>query len=751
MAKKNAVPDSMRIKLNIVLVLLTIVGFGILVGRLYVLQIRDGDKYRTLALKQQLQPTQIAAQRGTIYDRTKKTLAASATVWTVTLSPAEVEDDKQLESIADFLSETLDVDRDEIITRGQKKQSYYEVIKQKVEQDVADKITEYCKVNEINCINLEQSSRRYYPYGSLASTVLGFTGSEGKGAYGIESYYEKLLAGTDGMIVSVKNAKAGDMPDSEEQRYEAVDGSSLVLTIDSVVQESLEKHVAAAVKEHNVQNKAVGIVMNVKTGEILGMTTQPDFDPNEPNTIADETVLAEIEAITDEDEKAEATQQAQFSQWRNKAVSDAYEPGSVFKPITASMALETGTATPYGSYYDCTGSYTVAGRAKKCWKTAGHGLISFTQAVMYSCNPAFMMIGQSVGAEAFQNYFEAFGLNEATGVDLPGEAEGTFYSDLVAYDAQSAEYLASSSFGQTFTVTPLQMLTAICAVVNGGTLYEPYVVSQVLDAQGNVVSTTEPTAKRQVISAETSETMCEILEKVVGTSDGSGKKAYIPGYRVGGKTGTSEKLSSDGEGGYVVSFVGIAPMDDPQYAVLVTLDEPIVSNIYGSVIAAPVVGAIMTDILPYLGVEPVYTEEEAAVTDVEVPYVTGSNMHDAISTLTRSQLAYKTVGSGVTVTRQSPGAAEVCPKGTTVTLYLGEDATVTTAEVPDVRGMSLPEANRTIQNAGFNIRTEGDTSSDGAIAVSQEPAGGSACETGTVVTVTFSVISRETAENTKVE
>jgi stage V sporulation protein D (sporulation-specific penicillin-binding protein) len=483
--------------------------------------------------------------------------------------------------------------------------------------------------------------------------------------------------------------------------------------------------------------------MNVKTGAILAMTTQPDFDPNDPTTIADAATAAYVESLKDDEEAYNtAKQEAQFAQWRNKAISDAYEPGSVFKIVTGSMALELGVTTETGIYYTCTGSYTVAGREKSCWKTAGHGTIDFTHAVMYSCNPAFMMIGEAIGAESFQDYFERFGLRDATGIDLPGEAEGYFYSDLVAYDAQSAEYLASSSFGQTFTVTPIQMITAVSAAVNGGNLLEPYVVAQVLDSEGNVVSTTSPTVKRRVISEETSETMRRIMEQVVGTTDGSGKKAYVPGYRIGGKTGTSQKLAEASDSGetYIVSFVGVAPIDDPEIAVLVVLDEPIVANIYGSVIAAPVVGAIMSDILPYLGVEAVYTEEEAAVQEVTVPYVVGSLMHDAIYELTASQLSYKIVGDGVTVTRQLPAAGQECPKGTTVILYFDDASEDTTIPVPDVVGMSGQQANRTILNAGLNIRLAGDDIESGtAVAVSQDPEAGTEVESGTVVTVTFAL------------
>ena len=635
----------MKIKMNIVLALLVLVGFGVLIGRLYQLQLVDGEMYQAKALKQQLRPTAISAQRGTIYDRNMKTLAASATVWTVTLSPAELKDADQLSKIADFLAPLLGVEREKIIERGQKTASYYEIIKQKVDDTTADAILRFCDENKINCVNLVEDSRRYYPYGSLASTVLGFTTSENKGAYGIESNYEKILAGTPGMVVSAKNAKSGNMPYSYDREYDPVDGNSIVLTIDEVIQHSLERHLETAVIEHNVNNRAVGIAMDVNTGAILGMATKPDFDPNEPNILCDPKAIAEIAAFDEQiaaasgeeaerlkSERLDALGKAQFAQWRNKAISDPYEPGSVFKIITASMALDTEVCRPTGEYYTCPGFHIVAGRRKACWKAAGHGTIDFTQAVKFSCNPAFMMIGAKVGPRNFYDYFERFGLREPTRIDLPSEADGIFY-DYDTLAKETGEELASSSFGQTFKVTPIQICTAVAAAVNGGRLMQPYVVSQVLDPEGNIVSTTEPVVKRQVISEQTSETMRGILEKVVGDPDGSGKNAYVPGYRVGGKTGTSEKLDAK-EGGEVTrriaSFMGIAPSNDPQVLVLVILDEPQMQNIYGSVIAAPVVGAIMSDILPYLKVEPQYTEAELSDIEVKVPYVTGGVVHDAL-------------------------------------------------------------------------------------------------------------------------
>ena len=755
----------MKIKMNIVLALLVLVGFGVLIGRLYQLQLVDGEMYQAKALKQQLRPTAISAQRGAIYDRNMKTLAASATVWTVTLSPAELKDADQLSKIADFLAPLLGVEREKIIERGQKTASYYEIIKQKVDDTTADAILRFCDENKINCVNLVEDSRRYYPYGSLASTVLGFTTSENKGAYGIESNYEKILAGTPGMVVSAKNAKSGNMPYSYDREYDPVDGNSIVLTIDEVIQHSLERHLETAVIEHNVNNRAVGIAMDVNTGAILGMATKPDFDPNEPNILCDPKAIAEIAAFDEQiaaasgeeaerlkSERLDALGKAQFAQWRNNAISDPYEPGSVFKIITASMALDTEVCRPTGEYYTCPGFHIVAGRRKACWKAAGHGTIDFTQAVKFSCNPAFMMIGAKVGPRNFYDYFERFGLREPTRIDLPGEADGIFY-DYDTLAKETGEELASSSFGQTFKVTPIQICTAVAAAVNGGRLMQPYVVSQVLDPEGNIVSTTEPVVKRQVISEQTSETMRGILEKVVGDPDGSGKNAYVPGYRVGGKTGTSEKLDAK-EGGEVTrriaSFMGIAPSNDPQVLVLVILDEPQMQNIYGSVIAAPVVGAIMSDILPYLKVEPQYTEAELSDIEVKVPYVTGGVVHDALSALTARGLSYKLVGDGVNVTGQIPSSGTECPKGTKVILYTDGAQPADPAEVPDVLGLSAQQANRTILNAGFNIRLMGaDIEGKGVMAVLQDPLPGTAAQEGTIVTVTFADASDAfTAEET---
>ncbi len=739
----KAPTNKMRIRMNFVLTVILVVGFATLIFRLYQIQIRDGQNYQKLALEQQLRSTTISAKRGSIFDRNMKTLAASATVWTVFISPAQIADEAELSLIADKLSVILEVDRQTIIDRGKNKKSYYEIIKNKIEKTVADKVTRFVLENNIKSVNLEEDTKRYYPYGSLASTVLGFTGSENKGAYGVESYYDKFLSGTPGMVVSAKNAKGADMPFRYQQLYDPQDGNSVVLTIDEVVQHFLEKHLETAVVEHNVQNRAAGIVMNVKTGEILGMATKPDFDPNQPLVIGDKNITAQLtklKANGEEEAYNSLLRQAQFDQWRNKAISDPYEPGSVFKIITASTALDLNVVKETGDYFTCPGYLVVAGRRKACWKTAGHGTIDFTQAIKFSCNPAFMMVGARIGAVSFYNYVDCFGFLEPTKIDLPGEADSYFYP-LSLLAKESGEELASSSFGQTFKVTPIQLITAASAAVNGGKLMQPFVVKQVLDPEGNVISTTQSQEKRQVIAQGTSKRIASLLEHVVKDPDGSGKYAYIPGYRVGGKTGTSEKLDKKVEGQVayrVASFLGFAPADDPEIMVLVLLDEPHMQNIYGSVIAAPVVGGILSDILSYLGVEPQYTESELAALDVSVPYVTDSMIHDAQSKLTALGLKNKVIGSGTKVLKQIPGSGQPMPKGGTVLLYTQEEKKDTKAQVPNVVGMSGQQANKAILNAGFNIKIMGiGIEKSTSVATKQTPAAGESAELGSVITVQF--------------
>ncbi len=718
--------------------------FGVLIVRLFFLQVVQADMWKEKATSQQLYSTSITAKRGNIYDANMKTLAKSVTVWTVFISPAEMKTE-QRELVASGLSEILDVDYDMVYEKTQKVERYNETIKRKVDNDTADLVNEFIRENDIKGIYLTEDTMRYYPYDNLASTVLGFTNYDGQGAYGLEAYYDKVLSGTDGIVASVRNAKGTAMPFSEQQVYDAEDGQSLVLTIDETVQHYLEKHLENAVLEHDVQNRAVGIVMNVKTGEILGMSTKPDFDPNNYSYIDDDATRERLEemkaeAKTDEEMDAylEALDEAQNTQWRNKAISDPYEPGSVFKLITAAAALETGAVTP-STQFHCPGYYIVAGNRIACWKNGGHGDLNFGGAIKGSCNPAFIMTGQALGAERFMDYLDKFGLYGKTGVDLPGEATSIMHDRATMLNENMAS-LSSASFGQTFKVTALQLMTAVNATVNGGYLMQPYVVKQILDSDGNVVSNTEPTVIRQVISEETSAQVAALAEKVVSETGGSGIRAAVPGYRIGGKTGTSQKLDQDGDD-IILSFYGYAPADDPEIAILVMLDEPQKNNQYGSVIAAPVVGNIFADILPYLGYEPSYTEEQLSTADVATPYLINYGLQEAQTTLVQAGLQYRVVGSGTRVVSQTPGAAMPIPGGGTVVLYTDEESTDhQTAAVPYVIGKTGNEANKLILNSGFNIKIEGESiEHEGCVAISQSVEAGTTAEIGTVITVTFGV------------
>ncbi len=735
----NLPDSSSRRRLLIVCLCIVALGFGMVVYNLYKVQITQGDFYQQRAIAQQLRTTPITANRGTIYDRNGNTLAVSATVWTVLFSPHDI-DDAEAEILADGMSEILGVDREFVIEKAKNKKNYYQIVKKKVEKETADKVIAFAAEHKIAGVSLQKDSKRYYPYGSLGSSVLGFVNEENQGAYGIESYYNTTLSGTPGKVVAAKNAWGTDMPFSYQEMYDAKDGHSLVLTLDETIQHMLDKHLETAVVEHKVRNRAAGIIMNVKSGEILGMTTKPDFDPNEAYEIADPAAKAAVEALRGDDEAyQQALNAARFAQWNNKCISEPYEPGSVFKIVTLSTGLETGAVVP-SNHFHCPGFYMVGNVRKGCWKTAGHGDQDLAAAVRNSCNPAFMMVGQRIGAERFYDYFSNFGFTETTGVDLPGEAIGSYHSKKALTNPNDYENsLTSCSFGQTFKVTPLQLITAVAAAVNGGTLYEPHVVKQILDAEGNIVQNIEPNAKRQVISAETSAIVCQMLETVV--TEGSGKNSYIPGYRIGGKTGTSEKIdlmNKTGEDRKVLSFVGIAPMDDPQIACLVLLDEPTLVNEYGSTIAAPVVGSILADVLPYLGMEKVYTEEELKKLDVYVENQVAKVAHDAQSACTRTGLNARIIGGGGIVVSQIPAAGSTVPKGSTIMLYTDESAESDVVTVPDVIGKSGLVVNRLVLNAGLNIKITGvGIENENAVAAKQTPAGGTEVPRGTVVTIDF--------------
>lgn len=744
----NDVNRSMKRRIKVSSVIIAVLCISLLGGNIFYIQFMakvDGKSYAQKASDQQLKDLRIQPERGTIYDCNMKPLAQNASAWTVELFPSEIakietaageDEDGAAEAeavrnkIADALSEVLVMDRTKIYEMTKKDVSYVEV-KRKVEKTEADVIAEFIKKEKLTCLKLTQVSKRYYPYGEFCSTVLGFTGTDNQGLSGVEAYYDEELTGKEGRIVALKDAKNVDMEYQYETVVDAEDGSSLVLTINEVVQHIVEKHVEDALIEQKVANRATAIVMDVKTGEILAMTTKPEYNPNEPFTIVNEKISAALAALSG-DAYAAGLTKAQQAQWKNKATSEVYEPGSVFKIITAAAAMEEDVVDVNDTFY-CSGSYKVADRTIHCWKAGGHGAETFLDGIKNSCNPVFMQVAERLGSEKFYQYFEAFGLTEKTGIDLPGEESGIYHT----LDDLGPVELAVSSFGQTFKVTPLQLITAVSAVANGGYLMQPHLVKSIISADGVVQKTVEPVTKRQVISEATSKQLCAMLEQVVAT--GTGKNAYVRGFRVAGKTGTSEKIDQkDAEGKpsteVVASFCGFAPADDPQVAVIVVLDEPNGNSTFGGVIAAPIVGAIMADILPVLEVEPIYTAKEMADMQVKTPDVVKLSVSDATAKLKKAGLKVRTVGTGTTVLSQTPAAGRAVPQDGTVVLTLS--AETKTVVVPNVIGLTAANANDKITSKGLNIAINGTNTEDSDAQIAkQTPAAGQEVLLGTVVTV----------------
>jgi len=703
--------------------------FVIVAANMFRIQILNYEKYKTRATQIQLRETELSARRGTIYDANMKVLAQTATVWTIFVSPAESKTD-QHRTIARGLSEILEVDEETILTKLGRTSSYYEIIKQKVDKPVADEVIRFCKDNKLSGVNIVEDYKRYYPYGDFAATILGFCGSDNQGLAGLESYYDEELTGENGRVIAAKNGWGEDMGYGNEVISETRDGYSLVTTIDETVQHYLEKHLALNAEKHGALEGAAGIVMNVKTGAILGMANYPSYDPNEPYALVDEELYNSIMAITDDTQRSRAMSRARQKQWRNKAVNDLYEPGSVFKIITASAAIDTGKET-LNSTFNCTGSVQVENRIMKCAQTWGHGHETFTQALINSCNPAFISIGTNLGKDLFYDYFYSFGLAEKTGIDLPGEQNSLHYTA----DNHTAVTLASSAFGQSNKITPIQMITAVAAAVNGGNLVTPHLVSQLLDTEGNVVQDLTPEVRRQVVSEETSKTIRNILKQNVDTN---ARRAYVAGYRVGGKSGTSEKLDTPLDNDYIASFVGVAPCDDPEIAVLILFDTPTGEDgYYGGILAAPVVGALMGEILPYMGIEQVFSAEEAKLVSVTVPSVTGYHITDAAVKLQQAGLAIKTVGNGDTVISQFPAYGQKVTAGSTIIAYT-EQGEATMVTVPDLRDKSPRSVNSTLNAMGLNITEQGAYSGNSGVRVqSQSPNAGDKVPMGTTITVTY--------------
>lgn len=721
-----------------------------IIRQLYVLQIVDHDYYEGLAVENQTKQTSVSASRGTIYDSNMEIIAISAGVYNVFIDPNEIhKKEENIDLIAEGLSNILGTDPNDIREMAAKTNLRYQVVKRKIEQDLTDQVREFITDNELSGIYLEPDTKRYYPSASLAAQVIGFVGMDNTGLDGIEAVYDSYLQGTAGRIITAKSNDGTEMLYTFEKYYDATNGDNMVLTIDSTVQYFLEKNLQAAIEQYDVRNGAFGVVMNVNTGEILAMATLSSYDPNNYADIYDEDVKLELATLSD-DEYESALVAARLKQWRNRVVSDGYEPGSTFKTITLASALEEGAVTLDSQFY-CGGSTTIKGRVTplNCWKDGGHGAIDTAGALQGSCNIAFADIGIRLGAKKLYEYVKAFGLMEETGIDLPGESSGIFFGLDILDDPNSYASLTSAAFGQTFKVTPLQLVRAISAVVNGGYLMKPYVVSEIIDDNGNVLEKTEPTVIRQVISEGTSKIMCQLLESVVTV--GTAKNAYIAGYRIGGKTGTSEKIDVFNEDGTmvddkIVSFVAVAPADDPQYICLVALDTPSTSTglyISGGQMAAPTAREVMSDILPYLGVEPQYTAEELGSVDATVPYLTGMTIEEAAAVLSEKGFAYRVAGDGNTVTDQLPLVGATVPQSAEIILYAGEARPDTKVAVPDVMGMSAENANYAITNAGLYMKAVGAVNSYSStiVVTKQSIAAGEEVDPGTVIEVEFTDLS----------
>lgn len=740
-----AVKPGKEMVIRIIAVMMTvIIAFsGVSVYRLVNIMIVNGEKYRSEASEQQLYDSLVTAPRGDIYDRNMQVLAKSTTAWTVYITPNgihklddKIEQETVRKTIAENLSEILELSYDKVYEQT-KKNSYYVIVKKKIDKSVADKVRtflsdeKYEDLQLVKYVGLDETTKRYYPNDSLASVVLGFVGSDDQGLAGIESYYDNELTGVAGRVVAAKSAAGTDMPLTYERVEVAKKGSNFVLTLDSYIQYTAEKYLQAAISENQIAERGVAVVMNVKTGAILAMAVKGDFNPNDPFTLsaADNETLA---TITDEKEKESKETELMNRQWRNKAVSDTYEPGSVFKIVTAAIGLEENLINDNDTFY-CDGATTVAGQSYHCHKAGGHGTQILEAAISNSCNPAFITIGQKIGVSTFTKYFKAFGFTEKTGIDLPGEAMSTYHSE----ENMGPVELSSCSFGQSFNVTPMQMICAAAAVVNGGYLVQPHLVEKVIDENGKVIKTTDTGFKRQVISETTSASMRAKLEYV---ANNGAKNSLVAGYRVGAKTGTSQKLSKILATGdkylYIGSCVSIAPINDPEIAVLVLLDEPKGDKYYGGIISAPVNGKIMTDILPYLGHEPSYTESELENLATTVPELVGSTVEDAKNKLTAGKLNFQVQGSGENVVRQLPEAGNHILSGGVVILYTEEtdDKTVT---MPNLVGLTATEVNRAAAAAGVNVQFSGNTTSSGLKSYRQSIAAGEKVNAGTIVTVYF--------------
>ena len=731
-------------------------GAAILIGRLAWLQIVKHDEYRIQAANQQLKDVAVTPTRGQIYDANGKVLAKSSIVWTIAADPSQISalkaeegDERSAEerraervrTVSADVAGMLGLDENEVYDKLIDSESQYEVLAKQVDKPVADQIKEYASDNNLP-ITVTQDTKREYPYGAFAASVLGFMHADGYGFYGLEAYYEETLAGTPGRLVSIKNGLGAEIANDDREEYPAQDGNSLVLTLDANIQAIAEKYLENSVKVNNVSERGVVIIMDVNTGAILAMATKPDFDPNDPMTIYDPERAALLEGLSDE-EYTQVQGEERQRQWKNKAITDLYTPGSVFKLITTSAALDSGVSTPGTTYY-CGGSYQVLPNTKSytCAEGAAHQWQDMGKVLYNSCNIATIQEALKMGIETFSDYYNAFDFTEKTGIDLPAEQAPYAGVSYHPADSMSLIDLASTSFGQAQKVTPIQMITAVAAIANGGYLVQPYIVDKIVDQEGNVVQETEPTIKRQVISEEVSQQVLQMMEGVVdyGAAGAAGRNAYVAGYHIGGKSGTSEKLDQekreDGTYEKVSSFLAVLPVDDPQIAILAFVDEPHAETEYGSMLSAPLIGNIISEVAPYLGIE--MDESLLPSGDVTVPNLVTPNNPSysqwdlAQVELNKIGLAHRKVGSGDTVLAQYPEAGTKVAAGTTVYLYT-DSTEYTKTTVPDVTGKSAALASQMLAGSGLNVRISGDENGQ---VTAQDVAAGTETPMGTVVTIT---------------
>lgn len=726
----------LRQRTAILILLILVLGFGAAVLRLTYLTTIQSSELQESAVDLQLADTTVSAKRGTIYDANGNVLAESASVWQVVMSPVNFKNDKQRQAAAKGLSEIFDLEYNDVLD-DTKQQSHYVVVKRRIESDEREKVLELIDTlkKDYNCsgvIQLLDDYKRYYPKNSLASSVIGFTGSDNQGLEGIEYEYDSYLSGTPGRIITAQNARGTDMPFRYEQNVESEDGNNVYLTIDETIQSICEKYMQKGVEDNNVLNKGVCIAMDVNTGAILAMVTTDGYDLNNPYELSAKD-KKKIKS-TPKKKQAEAESAALSNMWRNKAVADTYMPGSVFKMCVASAALEENLVNEKTSF-TCTGSISVEGETIHCSNISGHGTQNFVEAISNSCNPAFIQIGQMLGAGKFRQYYQGFGFSDKTGIDLPGEAEDSFWKE----GKMGGVDLAVASFGQNFTITPIQMITACAAVSNGGYVVQPHVVSKITDSKGNVIKTVDKKIKRQVISDDTSKKMNEYLE--YNTERQGAAAGYISGYKVAGKTGTTEKrgvtkVESSFSEDYISSFCGYAPADDPQIAMLVFFDTPDGDAYYGSQVSSPVFINIMSEVLPYLDVKTSYTDEELGYVDASAGDYTGVSVDEAKTAVEADGFTATVKGNGSTVISQIPTVSSGLQKGGSIVLYTDSDSQSETVSVPSLIGLSPDEVNDVASAYGLNVSFSGATTSSGTSS-SQNIEAGTSVSPGTVITVSF--------------